>query len=90
MPNYGITSTKGLLSYIKNNADKGIYITFIGVGVDFNTELIKEISDVKGSNYYWVHNSKEFKERMGEQFEYMVTPFVFDLNLNLKSDDYNI
>ena len=90
MPNYGTTSTKGLLSYIKDNADKGIYTTFIGVGVDFNTKLIEEISDVKGANYYSVHNSKEFKERMGEQFEYMVTPLVFDLSLNLKSDDYNI
>ena len=90
MPNYGMTSTEGLLSYIKNNADKGIYTSFIGVGVDFNTELIEEISDVKGANYYSVHNSKEFKERMGEQFEYMVTPLVFDLSLKLKSDDYNI
>ena len=90
MPNYGVTSTKGLLSYIKDNADKGIYTTFIGVGVDFNTKLIEEISDVMGANYYSVHNSKEFKERMGEQFEYMVTPLVFDLSLKLKSDDYNI
>ena len=90
MPNYGTTSTKDLLSYIKDNADKGIYTTFIGVGVDFNTDLIEKISDTKGANYYSVHNSKEFKERMGEQFEYMVTPLVFDLNLNFKSDDYNI
>ena len=90
MPNTGTTSTDGLLSYMKDNADKGIYTTLIGVGVDFNTQLIEEISDVRGANYYSVHNSKEFKERMGEQFEYMVTPLVFDLNLNLKSDDYNI
>ena len=90
MPNYGTTSTKDLLSYIKDNADNGIYTTFIGVGVDFNTDLIEKISDTKGANYYSVHNSKEFKERMGEQFEYMVTPLVFDLNLNFKSDDYNI
>ena len=90
MPNTGMISDEGLLSYIKDNADKGIFTTFIGVGVDFNTELIEGISDAKGANYYSVHNSKEFKERMGEQFEYMVTPLVFDLNLNLKSDDYNI
>ena len=90
MPNYDTTSPEGLLSYIKDNADKGIYTTFIGVGVDFNTKLIEKISDVKGANYFSVHNSKEFKERMGEQFEYMVTPLVFDLSLNLKSDDYNI
>ena len=42
MPNYD--ETEDLISYIKNNADKGIYSTFIGVGVDFNTELIEKIS----------------------------------------------
>ncbi|MBQ9657969.1 MAG: VWA domain-containing protein [Clostridia bacterium] len=90
MPNTGNTSDKGLLSYVKKNATDGIYTTFIGVGVDFNTKLIETISDVKGANYYSVHSSNEFKERMGEQFEYMVTPLVFDLNLNLKSEDYEI
>ena len=90
MPNYGTTSKTGLLSYVEDNANKGIYTTFIGVGVDFNTELIEKISDVKGANYYSVHSSSEFKERMGEQFEYMVTPLVFDLNLDLDSKDFEI
>ena len=90
MPNTGITSTNDLLFMIKDNADKGIYTTFIGVGVDFNSKLIEDISDVKGANYYSVHNAKEFKERMGEQFDYMVTPLVFDLRLNLKSNDFNV
>ena len=82
MPNYGETSDEGLMGYVKENAGKGIYATFIGVGVDFNTKLTEVISDVKGANYYSVHNSSEFKTRMGEEFEYMVTPLVFDLELN--------
>lgn len=90
MPNSGDTSEDGLLSMVKKNAENGIYTTFIGVGVDFNTELIEEITDAKGANYYSVHSSDEFKERMGEQFEYMVTPLVFDLNLSLESSDYKI
>ena len=90
MPNYGETTDKGLMSYVKENAEKGIYTTFIGVGVDFNTKLIETISDVKGANYYSVHNSRAFKRRVGEEFEYMVTPLVFDLELNLKSEDYEI
>ena len=90
MPNTGTTSKQGLLSYVKENANKGIYTTFVGVGVDFNTELIEKISDVRGANYYSVHNSEEFKKQMGESFEYMVTPLVFDLQLNLESDDYQI
>ena len=68
MPNDGTISTKDLLSYIKNDVDKGIYITFIGVGIDFKTKLIEKISDVKGTNYYSFHNSKEFKERIGKHF----------------------
>lgn len=90
MPNYGRTDDESLMKYVKENADKGVYTSFIGVGVDFNTELTEAISDVKGANYYSVHNSKEFKNRMGEEFEYMVTPLVFDLQLNLKSEDYEI
>ena len=90
MPNYGTTSKEGLFGYVNENADDGIYTTFIGVGVDFNTELIETISDVKGANYYSVHTVKEFEERMGEQFEFMVTPLVFDLELNLESEDYKI
>ncbi|MGN1311226.1 MAG: VWA domain-containing protein [Clostridia bacterium] len=90
MPNYGTTSKNGLLSYVEENADEGIYTTFIGVGVDFNTELIESITDVKGANYYSVHSSADFKARMGEQFEYMVTPLVFDLKLSLKSEDFEI
>lgn len=90
MPNYGNTSKDGLMSYVEENADDGIYTTFIGVGVDFNTKLIEAISDVKGANYYSVHTVDEFEERMGEQFEFMVTPLVFDLKLNLESEDYEI
>lgn len=90
MPNYGNTSKDGLMSYVEDNANDGIYTTFIGVGVDFNTKLIEAISDVKGANYYSVHTVDEFEERMGEQFEFMVTPLVFDLELNLESEDYEI
>lgn len=90
MPNYGTTTDEGLLSMVEENANNGIYTTFIGVGVDFNTELVNLIGSVRGANYYSVHNSEEFKTRMGEQFEYMVTPLVFDLNLKFDSESFEI
>ncbi|MBR6253350.1 MAG: VWA domain-containing protein [Clostridia bacterium] len=90
MPNYGDFDEDSLMGLVKNNATSGIYTTFIGVGVDFNTKLIETITDVKGANYYSVHNSKEFAERVDEGFEYMVTPLVFDLSLDVKSDDFNV
>ena len=90
MPNMGKTSRSDLAKYVKENADNKIYTTFIGVGVDFNTEVIETLSDVKGSNYYSVHSSEEFKKIMSEDFEYMVTPLVFDLELKFDSTEYVI
>ena len=88
MPNLGTTSKTGLSKYVKDNAEKKIYTSFVGVGVDFNTDVIETLSNVKGANYYSVSSSEQFKKILGEDFEYMVTPLVFDLNLNFKSDSY--
>ncbi len=90
MPNTGDTSKESLMGMVKENSKNGVYTTFIGVGVDFNTRLIEAISDNKGANYYSVHTTEDFRTRMGEEFEYMVTPMVFDLKLDLSSEEYEI
>lgn len=90
MPNLGITSTDGMTEKIKNNSNNNIYTTFVGVGVDFNTKYTEGVSDVRGFNYYSVHNTDEFKKILVDEFDYMVTPLVFDLNLSFKSDYYEI
>ncbi|MGD9128992.1 MAG: VWA domain-containing protein [Candidatus Woesebacteria bacterium] len=90
MPNTGETSEDGLLGMSKSNAANKIYSTFIGIGVDFNTELIEYITKIKGANYYSVHSAADFQKRMDDEFEYMVTPLVFDLKLELESAAYEI
>lgn len=90
MPNVGEVSHEGLRELMEENAEKGIYTTFIGVGLDFNTEVVKNITDVRGANYYSVSSEEEFKTRMGEEFEFMVTPLVFDLNMDFESPVFEI
>jgi Ca-activated chloride channel homolog len=90
MPNLGETGDLGLFRMLEDNADHGIYTTFIGIGVDFNTELVENITKIKGANYYSVHSAKEFTERMDDEFDYMVTPLVFDLRLKLDAPGYEI
>ena len=89
-PNTGGTSEENFIKLISDNADDKIYMTFIGVGVDFNTTLIDSITKVRGANYYSVHSSKEFAKRMDDEFDYMVTPLVFDLELKMKANGYKI
>ncbi|MBP7866827.1 MAG: VWA domain-containing protein [Acidobacteria bacterium] len=90
MPNTGVTDPEGLLELSRKNADRRIFTTFIGVGVDFNTELVAGISKVRGCNYYSVHSSRDFRKRLDEEFAYMVTPLVFNLRLALESPGYRI
>jgi Ca-activated chloride channel family protein len=90
MPNIGDISGGGLLGMTEDNAGNRIYTTFIGIGLDFNTELVEYITKIRGANYYSVHSAEQFRERMDDEFEYMVTPLVFDLQLTLESDDWKI
>ena len=90
MPNLGDITRKGMVEVASDNSRMGIHTTFIGIGVDFNTELVEALTKIRGANYYSVHSASEFKNRMVDEFELMVTPLVFDLEMNLEADGYEI
>lgn len=90
MPNRGDLTEEGMRGTMEENAANGLYTTFIGIGVDFQTELVEAITKTQGANYYAVHTSQDFRERMDEGFDYMVTPLVFDLDLSLDAEGYSI
>ena len=89
-PNTGDYSSGGLLRTLENNSGRRIYTTFIGIGVDFNSSLIEQISQIKGCNYYSVHSPREFRERIQDEFDYMVTPLVFNVELKFESPGWRI
>jgi Ca-activated chloride channel family protein len=89
-PNLGDTSEEGLYGQMKSNADNGVYSTFVGIGVDFNTELVEALTKIRGANYYSVHSAKEFTKVLDTDFDYMVTPLVFDLSLKLDATGWEI
>ncbi len=90
MPNSGELRKDRLFGLAKEASKKGIHTTFIGVGVDFNSDLVEYVSKTRGANYFSVHSSKEFKKLLDKEFDYMVTPLVYDLTLKLDSKKYKI
>ena len=90
MPNTGDTSERGLFGKIRELALDNVYTTFVGVGVDLNSELISALTKVRGANYYAVHSALDFKRRLADEFEFMVTPLVFDLDLVVEAPGYEI
>jgi Ca-activated chloride channel family protein len=89
-PNTGDISSSNFMDSVERNAGSRIYTTFIGVGVDFNTQLIERITKVKGANYYTVHSHREFNRRVNEEFDFMVTPLVFNLKFYFEAEGWKI
>ncbi|SEP07152.1 Ca-activated chloride channel family protein [Halorientalis persicus] len=90
MPNMGATGETELTDLFADAANRGIHTTFIGMGLDANAELADALTGIRGANYYFVHSAAEFEQRLGEEFAYMVTPLVYDLGLELETDECEI
>jgi len=73
---------------LEQQAERGVHATFIGVGVDFQSELVDALTKIKGANYLSVHSGSAFRQRLGEQFDYLITPLVYDLRLSLESSGF--
>lgn len=90
MPNTGATGETALTGLFADAAAEGIHMTFVGMGLDANAELADALSAIRGANHYFIHSADEFEQRLGEEFDYMVTPLVYDLDLELDADGYEI
>lgn len=84
-PNTGDISQAGLGKMVRDNASKNIFLTLIGVGLDLNTELVESLATTRGANYFSVHSPGEFEKRLVDEFDFAVTPLVFDLKLSIDS-----
>lgn len=90
MPNVGAVDGDSMLSMVRHAAEEGIYTSLLGVGLDFNADVVETMSKAKGAWYGSVKTSEAFIKRLDEEFNYMVTPLVFNLRLHLSSDAYAI
>jgi Ca-activated chloride channel family protein len=90
MPNMGGTGDSQLRGLFADAAADGIHTTFLGIGLDENADLADAVSDVRGANHYFVHSVEEFQQRLGEEFAYMVSPLVYDLQLELDTEGCEI
>ena len=90
MPNTGATGERTLTRLFADAADRGIHTTFVGMGIDANADLTDALSGIRGANHYFVHSAAEFERRLGDEFDYMVTPLVYDLELALDCEGAEI
>jgi Ca-activated chloride channel family protein len=72
-------------------ASKGFLgISYFGIGLSFNAEACAELSRVHSSSVCTISNRTNLAETLKNEFNYLVSPIAFDVEITLSSQDYSI
>ncbi|MFT3775859.1 MAG: VWA domain-containing protein [Minicystis sp.] len=84
--NTGTTSDVEILWLVNEFAAKGIGLTAIGVGGNFNETLTRGITQGRGGNYVFVQSGRDMY-RYFESFDFLVTPVAYALRAGITLAD---
>jgi Ca-activated chloride channel family protein len=80
-PNVGATDSDSFLGMARSYADRDIGLTSFGVGMDLGFELASELAKIRGGNSYTLGSVAEIRTVFDEDFDFMVTPLAYDLEV---------
>jgi Ca-activated chloride channel family protein len=85
MPTAGITDTEAILDDSRAYNSDGVGLTTIGLGADFNIDLMRGLAQQADGNFYFLEDTGAIDEVFQEELSYFVVPIAFDLELSLSA-----
>jgi Ca-activated chloride channel family protein len=82
-PTAGVTGTDSILDASRAYNSDGIGLTTVGLGADFNIDLMRGLAQQADGNFYFLENAGAIDEVFEEELSYFVVPIAFDLELSL-------
>jgi len=79
--NEGITDHDAILGGSKSYNDAGIGVTTIGVGNDFNFDLMHLLAAQGSGNFYFLDTAEKLAEVFQEEIKYLLTPVADNLQV---------
>jgi len=80
----GVGESKGILDMAETYKEMGINVSTIGVGTDFDLELMVELSKRGGGSSRFISDRKEMEETFGSELDRMVVPVARNLEMSLE------
>jgi Ca-activated chloride channel family protein len=82
-PNQGVRDGRTFVRMLESAAEDGIGVTSFGVGIDFGADLANQVSQVRGGNYFHLETPEKIRRVFDRDFDLMVTPLAYDLQISL-------
>jgi Ca-activated chloride channel family protein len=77
----GNTSQDAIIEMASGHVSKGIGLTTIGVGNDFDVELMRGLAERGAGNFYFVEDASAATEVFTEEVDVFMSPIALDLEL---------
>ncbi len=82
-PNTDATDAESFMGMATSGSQRGVGLTTVGVGEQFDAALAVEIGSVRGGNLYYLRDDGDVKTVFKEQFDYMVSELAHDLRITI-------
>jgi Ca-activated chloride channel homolog len=83
--NAGVIDQGAIADTARAAADKGVRITSVGVGLDYNEDLMEAIAEAGRGNYYYVKNSIDLEKVMAGEMAGIQSTVATNVELRLRS-----
>ncbi len=77
----GDTSQANILALARDWIRRGIGLTTIGVGNDFDVALMRGLAENGAGNYYFLEDAAAASEVFTEELDFFMTPLALDINI---------
>jgi uncharacterized protein YegL len=83
-PNQGLTEDKDLVSLVEDIKKSGISLSVIGLGLDYNEDLLVKMTDAGGGFYYHSSRPRDVKKLFQRELGIVKNIHLRGLELNIK------
>jgi len=87
LANRGEIDPEMIVSDSKHYNDQGIGISTIGVGMDFNQDLMRSLSEQGGGNFYFIEDPAKASTVFQQELDFLLTPIANNLKITLNLAD---
>ena len=88
VPTAGITGLESIMDMSRGYNSDGMGLTTVGLGSDFNGELMRGLAEQGDGNTYFLENAGAVSEVFTEELSYFTVPVAFDLTLELRAGEH--
>lgn len=75
---------------IAAQAKEDLYVSFVGIGMDFNSELADKVTQHRGANYFCITRDEELKKVVADDFDWNFFPAAFEVEIAQQSDAFDL